>query len=68
MVTALNLGFVVLCEDSYPTVLAFSFLDEIQKEFLVHYDSGQVQNARRPYAFIEFGEIPFNINFVQVVL
>ncbi|ELU14829.1 hypothetical protein CAPTEDRAFT_178637 [Capitella teleta] len=52
--STISLAFLVLCEDSYPSVLAFSFLDEIMKEFLINYDASQVQRARRPYAFIEF--------------
>ena len=46
----------MVCGDTYPPVLAFSFLDEIQKEFISTYDRAQVQTTQRPYKFIEFGK------------
>ncbi|XP_077392147.1 vesicle-trafficking protein SEC22a isoform X2 [Festucalex cinctus] len=39
---------------NYPSVLAFCFLDELQKEFIVTYDSKRVGAAIRPYSFIQF--------------
>ncbi|CAG5865280.1 unnamed protein product [Menidia menidia] len=35
-------------------VLAFCFLDELQKEFIVSYDPKRIAAAVRPYSFIEF--------------
>ena len=52
----MDISFVVLVEDSYSTVLAFSFLNEIQKEFLLKFDRDVVAGIKRPYALIEFGK------------
>ncbi len=46
----------MVCTESYPNVLAFSFLDEIQREFIVTYDTKRINSALRPFSFIEFGE------------
>lgn len=46
----------MVCTASYPNVLAFCFLDELQKEFIVTYDTKRIKSAMRPYSFIEFGE------------
>ncbi|XP_076319702.1 vesicle-trafficking protein SEC22a-like isoform X4 [Tachypleus tridentatus] len=53
-ITSLSVSFMALCDPSYPPVLAFSFLDEIQKEFITIYDARQISNCVRPYSFIEF--------------
>ncbi|XP_046585306.1 vesicle-trafficking protein SEC22a-like [Haliotis rubra] len=54
-ISAVGLTFLVLCESSYPVVLAFSFLDEIQKEFLREYERDKtIQASLRPYAYIKF--------------
>ncbi|KAK3853725.1 hypothetical protein Pcinc_039744 [Petrolisthes cinctipes] len=47
-------GYLVVCEPNYPHILAFSFLDELMKEFSILYTSSVVKSVRRPYAFIEF--------------
>lgn len=47
---------MMVCTENYPNVLAFCFLDELQKEFLVTYDTKRISSAVRPYSFIEFGE------------
>ncbi|TNN34910.1 Vesicle-trafficking protein SEC22a [Liparis tanakae] len=44
----------MVCSSTYPNVLAFCFLDELQKEFIVTYDPKRVRSAVRPYSFIEF--------------
>jgi SEC22 vesicle trafficking protein A/C len=56
-VKAVGVCFMAVCEATYPTILAFSFLDDIQREFMVAYQSKDVQRAKRPYSFIEFGKI-----------
>ncbi|XP_064614179.1 vesicle-trafficking protein SEC22a-like [Liolophura sinensis] len=53
-ITALGLGFFVICDQKYPRVLAFSFLDEVEKEFLRCFDRPAVESVARPYALIEF--------------
>jgi len=45
--------YLTLCEKSYPKKLAFTFLEELQKEFDTSFIS-EVQAAKRPYAFIKF--------------
>ncbi|XP_043988751.1 vesicle-trafficking protein SEC22a isoform X1 [Gambusia affinis] len=51
---SLGVGYLMVCTGSYPNVLAFCFLDELQKEFIITYDSKRVGSAVRPYSFIEF--------------
>lgn len=54
--SSLGVGYLMVCTASYPNVLAFCFLDELQKEFIVTYDTKRIESAMRPYSFIEFGE------------
>ncbi|XP_052797135.1 vesicle-trafficking protein SEC22a-like [Mya arenaria] len=53
-ITALDLSLLVLCDVTYPQVLAFSFLFDLQREFLVFYDKQRVMSVQRPYALIDF--------------
>ncbi|KAJ8025115.1 Vesicle-trafficking protein SEC22a [Holothuria leucospilota] len=57
LISSLGVSFITLCEESYPTVLAFCFLDELQREFICSYDAKKVKNVSRPYALIEFNII-----------
>ena len=52
----MGVSFMALAEYNYPQVMAFCFLDELQHEFTLSYDDRAVQQARRPYGFIDFGE------------
>lgn len=52
--SALGVGYMMVCTANYPNVLAFCFLDELQKEFIVTYESKRIGSAVRPYSFIEF--------------
>mmetsp|Transcript_19382 Transcript_19382/g.60914 ORF Transcript_19382/g.60914 Transcript_19382/m.60914 type:complete len:215 (+) Transcript_19382:61-705(+) len=45
--------FLCLAERSYPKRLAFSYLDDLQKEFLGKFRD-EIPSASRPYAFIRF--------------
>ena len=54
-VSGAGLTVLILCDETFPSVLSFAFLSEIQKEFLLSYDTTAIKKARRPYAFIEFG-------------
>lgn len=47
---------MAVCEGSYPAVLVFSFLEELQREFTIIFQTHDVQKARRPYSFVEFGK------------
>ncbi|XP_053732116.1 vesicle-trafficking protein SEC22a [Synchiropus splendidus] len=53
-ISSLGVGYLMVCTGNYPNVLAFCFLDELQKEFIVTYDTKRINNALRPYSFIEF--------------
>jgi vesicle transport protein SEC22 len=46
--------YLVIADKSYPRKLAFSYLDELSKEFLTSYGS-KVEAVRKPYAFVGFG-------------
>ncbi|XP_060638647.2 vesicle-trafficking protein SEC22c [Anolis sagrei] len=46
-----------ICRNSYPTVMAFCFLEELQWEFATTYDAASVGLASRPYAFLEFDNV-----------
>lgn len=54
--SSLGVGYLMVSTSNYPNVLAFCFLDELQKEFIVTYDRKRISSALRPYSFIEFGE------------
>ena len=47
--------YLTICDKSYPRKLAFSYLDELSKEFQRSYES-QIASANRPYSFRGFGE------------
>ena len=47
--------YMCICDSTYPRKLAFSYLDELSKEFSQSYGD-KVQGASRPYAFMGFGE------------
>ncbi|KAG7240330.1 hypothetical protein INR49_026901 [Caranx melampygus] len=52
--SSLGVGYLMVCTANYPNVLAFCFLDELQKEFIVTYDPKRISSVVRPYSFIEF--------------
>ncbi|XP_027701111.1 vesicle-trafficking protein SEC22a isoform X2 [Vombatus ursinus] len=58
-ISSLGVSYMMLCTENYPNVLAFSFLDELQKEFISTYNMMKTNTAVRPYCFIEFD------NFIQ---
>jgi vesicle transport protein SEC22 len=49
-----NVTYLVICDASYPRKLAFSYLDELTKEFERVYGD-KVEGVRKPYAFVGFG-------------
>jgi len=57
-----NVVFLTIAEKSYPRKLAFSYLDELSKEFATTYGP-KVENVRKPYAFVGFGA--FKAAFTQ---
>ncbi|KZT12905.1 snare-like protein [Laetiporus sulphureus 93-53] len=48
-----NVVYLVITDKSYPRKLAFSYLDELSKEFAVSYGA-KVEAVRKPYAFVGF--------------
>jgi vesicle transport protein SEC22 len=46
--------FLAIADKSYPRKLAFSYLDELSKEFANTYGP-KVEAVRKPYAFVGFG-------------
>ena len=50
-----NVTYLVICDASYPRKLAFSYLDELTKEFERVYGD-KVEGVKKPYAFVGFGE------------
>uniref|UniRef100_A0A6B2F8E6 Longin domain-containing protein n=1 Tax=Bothriechis nubestris TaxID=1766655 RepID=A0A6B2F8E6_9SAUR len=58
-ISSLGVSYMMLCTENYPNVLAFCFLDELQKEFITTYNMMKTNTAVRPYCFIEFD------NFIQ---
>ena len=50
-----NVVFLTIADKSYPRKLAFSYLDELSKEFANTYGP-KVETVRKPYAFVGFGK------------
>lgn len=50
-----NVVYLTIADKSYPRKLAFSYLDELSKEFQNSYGA-KVDTVRKPYAFVGFGE------------
>ena len=46
--------YMCICDSSYPRKLAFSYLDELSKEFQNSYGD-KIESVTRPYAFMGFG-------------
>ncbi|KAK7602239.1 hypothetical protein V9T40_009680 [Parthenolecanium corni] len=53
-ISYLGVTYLTLCASSYPTVLAFSFLNELMKEFITLYNKNKIFDVVRPYSFLEF--------------
>lgn len=47
--------YLALCDPTYPAKLAFSYLENLHKDFSEQHGN-DVHRASRPYHFIEFGE------------
>ena len=50
-----NVVYLTIADKSYPRKLAFSYLDELSKEFSTSYGP-KVEAVRKPYAFVGFGQ------------
>ena len=51
-----NIVYLVITDKSYPRKFAFSYLDELSKEFWTSYGP-KVEATRKPYAFVGFGRL-----------
>lgn len=58
--------YLVLCEKSFSKRLAFSFLEDLQNEFINQYGH-KINSITRPYSFIEFGILKSIINYFSHV-
>ena len=63
-VKAVGVCFLAVCKGTYPAVLVFCFLEELQREFMTTFQGHDVQRAKRPYSFIEFGKQDYNNLFL----
>ena len=52
--------YLTLVEKSYPKKLAYQYLEELQREFFSLYGR-DIQQAKRPYAFIKFGKLSLSV-------
>jgi len=57
-----NIVYLVITDKSYPRKLAFSYLDELSKEFWTSYGP-RVEGVRKPYAFVGFGGFTPSLSF-----
>ena len=48
--------YMTICDRSYPRQLAFSYLEELAKEFFMSYGNDITKKTLRPYAFVKFGK------------
>jgi hypothetical protein len=53
--------YMCICDSSYPRKLAFSYLDELSKEFQRSYGD-KIESVTRPYAFMGFGKSPLPLS------
>lgn len=60
-----NVVFLTIADKSYPRKFAFSYLDELSKEFTTTYGA-KVEAVRKPYAFVGFGMWSCNECFMAV--
>ena len=56
-ITERDVCYLTLCDSSYPKKLAYSFLEELKKEFDVQHGN-EVAKTKRPFAFELFGTYP----------
>ncbi|KAL5568037.1 hypothetical protein UlMin_024612 [Ulmus minor] len=55
-----GIGFITLCDSSYPRKLAFHYLQDLQMEFQ-KFDYNLMDKITRPYCFVKFDSIIGNI-------
>ena len=58
---------MMICNNQYPEILAFSFLHELQQEFLMQHKSEDIQRAKRPYTFVEFGKFTLPLKLETII-
>lgn len=57
--------YLCVCEKNYPRKLAFSYLEELAREFHGSYGAEVNKSVLRPYAFIKFGRPTLNVPFAK---
>jgi hypothetical protein len=62
-----NVVFLTIADKSYPRKLAFSYLDELSKEFATTYGP-KVDTIRKPYAFVGFGAVVYFLHHRRATL
>lgn len=69
-ITENDVCYLTLCDGSYPKKLAYSFLEELKKEFDVQHGA-EVAKTKRPFAFELFGTFasfhPLSLLFTLLV-
>lgn len=55
-----DICYLTLCDQSYPKKLAYSFLDELKREFDIQHGT-EIAATRRPFAFEKFGSSALQI-------
>ena len=58
--------YMCICDSSYPRKLAFSYLDELSKEFQRSYGD-KIESVTRPYAFMGFGKSPIYPTVLKLI-
>lgn len=64
-ITENDVCYLTLCDSSYPKKLAYSFLEELKKEFDVQHGA-EVAKTKRPFAFELFGTSPPHFNLIVI--
>lgn len=57
--------YLCICEQSYPRKLAFSYLEELAKEFNMSYGNEVDKPGLRPYAFVKFGKDSYTHTYIK---
>lgn len=55
-----SVAYLTITDKSYPRKLAFSYLDELAKEFDTSFGPQVPQRSLRPYAFVSFGTLLYS--------
>ena len=59
--------YLTMCDATFPKKLAYSFLEELKKEFDIQHGA-DVNSAKRPYSFQKFGKYTTYFKSVPIYL